>query len=92
MFFGSTATCLEKFDVASDQDEVVVDFRESRVVDHSGIEALNKLTGRYLKASKKLHLRYLSEDCRKLIANAGDIVDVNIIGDSHYAFVIDQLS
>ena len=92
LFFASTAPFLEKFDVANDPEEVVVDFRESRVVDHSGIEALNKLTERYLQAGKKLHLRHLSEDCRKLINRAGDIVEVNILEDPHYAVVTDKLS
>ena len=92
LFFASTAPFLEKFDVANDPDEVVVDFKESRVVDHSGIEALNKLTERYLQAGKKLHLRHLSEDCRKLINRAGDIVEVNIVEDPHYAVVTDKLS
>ncbi|MFD2514732.1 SulP family inorganic anion transporter [Pontibacter locisalis] len=92
LFFGSTTTFLDKFDVANDPEEVVVDFRESRVVDHSGIEALNKLTERYLRTGKKLHLRHLSEDCRKLLNKAGDIVEVNIIEDPHYAVVTDKLS
>ncbi len=92
LFFGSTATFLEKFDVANDPEDVVVDFRESRVVDHSGIETLNKLTERYAKAGKKLHLRHLSDDCRRLLNNAGDIVEVNIYEDPHYAVVTDKLS
>jgi SulP family sulfate permease len=92
LFFGSTANFMEKFDVANDPEEVVVDFRESRVVDHSGIEALNKLTEKYLNAGKKLHLRHLSEDCRKLLEKAGDIVEVNIQEDPHYAVLSDKLA
>jgi len=92
LFFGSTATFLEKFDVVNDPEEVVVDFAESRVVDHSGIEALNKLTEKYLNAGKKLHLRHLSADCRRLLEKAGDIVEVNILEDPHYAVVTDKLS
>ncbi|MHC2991519.1 sulfate permease [Pontibacter sp. HJ8] len=92
LFFGSSANFLEKFDVADDPQEVVVDFRESRVVDHSGIEALNKLTERYLNAGKKLHLRHLSEDCRKLLVNAESIIEVNIMEDPHYAVLTDKLA
>ncbi|MDX5483318.1 MAG: SulP family inorganic anion transporter, partial [Hymenobacteraceae bacterium] len=92
LFFGSTATFLEKFDVANDPEEVVVDFAESRVVDHSGIEALSKLTEKYLNAGKKLHLRHLSADCRRLLEKAGDIVEVNIMEDPHYAVVTDKLA
>lgn len=92
LFFGSTATFLEKFDVTNDPEEVVIDFKESRVVDHSGIETLNKLTGKYQAAGKKLHLRHLSEDCRRLLDNAESFVEVNIMEDPHYAVLSDKLS
>ena len=47
MFFGSIAVFNEKFDVQNDPDVVIIDFAESRVVDMSAIEALNKITERY---------------------------------------------
>ncbi|MBF9253535.1 SulP family inorganic anion transporter [Pontibacter sp. 172403-2] len=92
LFFASTANFLDKFDVANDPDEVIVDFAESRVADHSGIEAVNKLTERYLNAGKTLHLRHLSEDCRRLLKKAGNMVEVNIMEDPHYAVVTDRLA
>ncbi len=49
LFFASLSAFNEKFDVQNDPDEVVIDLRESRVVDMSSIEALNKITGKYLK-------------------------------------------
>lgn len=91
LFFGSITAFNEKFDVLSDPDEVIIDFRESRVADMSGIEALNKLTERYSKAGKKLHLKHLSEDCRRLLGNAGDLIDVNILEDPTYKVVTDQV-
>lgn len=87
LFFGSVTAFTEKFDVANDPQEVIIDFRESRVADMSGIEALNKLTERYLKAGKTLHLKHLSPDCRTLLKNAGAVIDVNILEDPHYAVV-----
>ena len=48
------------------------------------IQALNKLTERYHRAGKKLHLRHLSPDCRKLLHNAHAIIDINIIEDPSY--------
>ncbi len=57
----------------------------------SGIDALNKLTERYRNAGNKLHLRHLSEDCRRLLANAQDVIDVNILEDPHYAVLTDKL-
>lgn len=90
LFFGSVAAFNEKFDVLGDPDEVIIDFSESRVVDMSGIEALNKLTERYLKQGKKLHLRYLSRDCRQLLKNADEIIEVNILEDPTYKVAIDR--
>ena len=45
----------------------------------SGIEALNKITERYAKVGKKVHLRHLSKDCIRLLENAEEIIDVNVI-------------
>lgn len=87
LFFGSTTAFLEKFDVVNDPEEVIIDFKESRVVDMSAIETLNKLTERYHKQNKKIHLKHLSPDCRKLIKNAESIIDVNIIEDPTYKVV-----
>lgn len=84
LFFGSVSTFNDKFDVLNDPDEVIIDFAESRVADMSGIEALNKLTERYLKVGKKVHLKHLSQDCRRLLANADQLIDVNIVEDPSY--------
>ncbi|WP_339648706.1 SulP family inorganic anion transporter [uncultured Salegentibacter sp.] len=90
LFFGSVQAFNEKFDVLNDPDEVIIDFSESRVVDMSGIEALNKLTERYHKQGKKLHLRHLSQDCRRLLSNADAIIDVNILEDPTYKVAVDK--
>ncbi|HSI90594.1 MAG TPA: SulP family inorganic anion transporter, partial [Adhaeribacter sp.] len=90
LFFGSAALFTEKFDVQNDPQEVIIDFQESRVADMSGIEALNKLTERYQKAGKTLHLKHLSPDCRVLLKNADSVIDVNILEDPHYAVVTDK--
>jgi sulfate permease, SulP family len=84
LFFGSVAAFSEKFDVQNDPAEVIIGFKESRVADMSGIDALHKLTERYRLAGKKLHLRYLSEDCRRLLTNAQDVIEVNILEDPSY--------
>jgi len=84
LFFGSVMAFNEKFDVHNDPDEVIIDFAESRVVDMSAIEALNKITERYLKVGKKLHLKHLSPDCKVLLKNAEEIIDVNVLEDPTY--------
>lgn len=87
LFFGSVTLFTEKFDVLNDPDEVIIDFSESRVADMSGIEALSKITERYLKVGKKLHLKHLSTDCRQLLKNADSIIDVNVMEDPTYKVV-----
>jgi SulP family sulfate permease len=91
LFFGSVAVFNSKFDVPNDPKEVVIDFAESRVNDMSGIEALNKLTERYHKAGKTVHLKHLSKDCLKLLKDAEAIIDVNIIDVPNYKVVYDAV-
>lgn len=89
LFFASTAAFQEKFDPENDPKDVIVDFKESRVVDQSAIEALNQLTERYSRVGKRICLRHLSSDCLELLGKAGSMVEVNIDEDPHYAVVAD---
>lgn len=91
LFFGSITAFNEKFEVLNDPEEVIIDFRESRIVDMSGIEALNKLTERYKNAGKKLHLRHLSDDCKLLLKNAASIIYVNVLEDPYYRVAVDKI-
>ncbi len=84
LFFASVKTFAEKFDPTNDPEIVVIDFAESRIVDMSAISALNALTERYNKQNKTIHLKHLSEDCRKLLANADAVIDVNVMEDPTY--------
>ena len=90
LFFGSTTLFASKFDVAGDPEEVVVDFAESRIVDQSAIEAINKLAERYQAASKTLRLRHLSPDCTALIRRAEKICDVNVLEDPEYFVAVND--
>ncbi|NPE31750.1 SulP family inorganic anion transporter, partial [Methanococcoides sp. SA1] len=92
LFFGSTTQFLDRFDIANDPETVIIDFKKSKVLDHSAIESLNKLTERYNKAGKKVHLRHLSEDCRTLLANASAIIEVNYWEDTKYKMVSGKLA
>ena len=92
LFFGSTSAFGEKFDVFNDPKEVIIDFAESRVVDMSAIEALNKITERYQKVDKKVQLRHLSPDCRRLLANADELIEINILEDPTYKLAVDTLA
>ncbi len=90
LFFGCIELFNSKFDPKNDPDEVVIDFKESRIVDQSAIECVNKLTERYLKNGKNIHLRHLSSDCVKLIKKAEKICDVNVLEDPDYFVAIDN--
>ena len=84
LFFGSTMNFADKFDVANDPNEVIIDFKESRINDMSAIDALNSITKKYNDAGKTVHLKHLSPDCIQLLKNAEAVIDVNILEDPRY--------
>lgn len=84
LFFGSTTAFADKFDVQNDPSEVIIDFKESRINDMSAIDAVHKITERYAKLDKVVHLRHLSADCKELLHNAKGVIDVNILEDPTY--------
>ncbi len=90
LFFGSVSLFNTKFDVKNDPKEVIIDFAESRIMDQSAIEAINKLADKYTKEGKTIHLRHLSKDCVTLIEKAEKICDVNILKDPDYYVAIDN--
>jgi SulP family sulfate permease len=90
LFFASTTTFLTKFDVQNDPQEVIIDFEESRIMDQSAIETINKLAESYQRLGKNVHLRHLSKDCIRLIKKAEKICDVNVLEDPDYFVSIDN--
>jgi SulP family sulfate permease len=90
LFFGSTTLFMSKFDLANDPDEVIIDFAESRIMDQSAIEAINKLAENYQMAGTQVHLRHLSSDCTAMIKRAEKICDVNVLEDPDYFVAIDD--
>ncbi|MBL6663415.1 MAG: SulP family inorganic anion transporter [Flavobacteriales bacterium] len=90
LFFGCVELFNSKFDVANDPKEIIIDFKESRIMDQSAIECINKLSEKYLKNNKSVHLRHLSKDCIALIKRADKICDVNVLEDPDYFVAIDN--
>lgn len=90
LFFGSTKLFLEKFDVYNDPKEVIIDFNESRIMDQSAIEAINKIAIKYQSEGKTIHLWHLSKDCTALIKKAEKICIANVLEDSEYFIAIDN--
>ncbi|WP_397363486.1 SulP family inorganic anion transporter [Olleya sp. R77988] len=67
LFFGSIQAFNDKFDVKNDPEKVEIDFVESRVSDHSALEAIFNLVEKYEAEGKQIHLKHLSEDCKVLL-------------------------
>ncbi len=90
IFFGSVASLRDMFHPKTDPSVVSVCFEHSRIWDHSGIEALEKLSRRYTSAGKKLIYRSLSSDCANLLERAGSVVERDKERDPHYEVVMDH--
>ncbi len=91
IFFGSVSNFKELFDPENDPDDVIIEFKRSRVSDHSGIEALDNLAEKYISFGKTLHLRHLSPECVQLLKKAGDLCEANVLEDPNYRVATDEL-
>ena len=92
LFFGSIRVFNEKFDVKNDPDNVEIDFVESRVSDHSALEAISNLVEKYEAAGKTIKLKHLSTDCKELLFKASPKfkeVIVEDIDDPRYHLAAD---
>jgi SulP family sulfate permease len=92
LFFGSVQSFKELFDFNNDPLDIIIDFDNAHVHDHSGLEAINFVAEKYGQQGKKLHLLNLSDECLKLLKKAENIVEVNIIEGAHYQLADDKLA
>ena len=90
LFFASINTFHSIFNPKEDPKNVYIDFEDSRVIDHSAIQAIDKLAERYQKEGKTLHLMHLSEECRLLLKTARNLVEVNVLEDPQYHVAVDK--
>ncbi len=94
LFFGSIQNFNAKFDVKNDPNKIEIDFIESRVNDHSGIEALQNIAKKYINAGKEIKLTHLSPECKLLLLKSNPKFETIIetaIDDPRYHVVTDQL-
>ncbi|MBE7637833.1 STAS domain-containing protein [Sneathiella sp. P13V-1] len=89
LFFGSVTSFQEIFDLRNDPDDIIIDFQNSRVVDHSGLQAIDSLAEKYSNAGKQLHIRHLSKDCRDLLHKARNMVEISVLEDPRYGVAAD---
>ncbi|MBT3544334.1 MAG: SulP family inorganic anion transporter [Saprospiraceae bacterium] len=94
LFFGSIQNFNEKFDPRDDPDNVEIDFIESKVSDHSGIEAMKGIANKYLELGKNVKFTHLSPECKTLLMKANpkfaDVIE-DSIDDPRYHVVTDLL-
>jgi SulP family sulfate permease len=94
LFFGSVQSFATKFDIKNDPEKVEIDFIESRVSDHSGIEAIERIIDKYLDAGKEVVLTHLSPECKAILNKANPAFDKYIqssIEDPRYHVVTDLM-
>ena len=94
LFFGSTTGFNSKFDVSKDPAHVEIDFIESKVGDHSGVEALHNISNKYLEAGKKVTLTHLSPDCKAMLLKWNPefkTIIKDAIDDPRYHVVTDMM-
>jgi len=94
LFFGSTTGFNSKFDVSNDPEHIEIDFIESKVGDHSGVEALHTISNKYLEAGKKVTLTHLSPDCKAMLLKWNPefkTIIKDAIDDPRYHVVTDMM-
>ena len=94
LFFGSVQAFNSKFDFKNDPECVEVDFIESKIVDHSAMEAIQGITDKYQALGKKLQLVHLSPDSIDLLIKSNPELESVIqrsIDDPRYYVVSDLL-
>jgi SulP family sulfate permease len=81
LFFGSVSGFVEKFNIKEDPEYVEIDFVESRVSDHSAIEAISNIVTKYEEVGKSIKLKHLSEECKILLIKGDEKFQKLIIQD-----------
>ena len=61
---------------------------DSRIVDHSALQAIEDVAAKYKAAGKRLRLRHLTQDCHRLLTNAGQLM-VDMDDDPDYRVAVD---
>ncbi len=92
LFFASVPHFRDLFQPKDDPDNVIVDFKDSRVYGHAGLDAIDRLADRYEKLGKRIRLVHLSPECKGLLERAGDLVTIELLEDPHYHLAVDELA
>ena len=90
LFFGSIDSFNQIFSPKNDPKNIIIDFNNSRVWDHSALEALKKIAKKYQKLNKNITYKGLSKDCASLLSKSGCNIVKNDIRDPNYEVIIDH--
>ncbi len=91
LFFASISAFQGLFHPKDDPKNIVIDFKNAKVVDHSAIEAIDALAAKYTAEGKTLHLKHLSPDCLEILDNAKGMVEINVLEDPNYHIADNKL-
>ena len=81
LFFASVKNFNDLFTIKDDPNEIIIDFKLSKVADHSALMAIGNLANKYKLAGKNLRLINLSENCIEVLDDAKNMIEINILQD-----------
>ena len=88
LFFASATHFVALFQVAEDPDTVIIDFKDSRIVDQSALQAIADVAKNYNAVGKTVLLRHISQDCQQLLQRSGQII-ITSADDPEYGVAVD---
>ena len=88
LFFASASGFRDLFNIPEDPEFVIIDFKNSRVVDQSALQAIEDVAAKYAEAGKQIKLRHLSPDCHSLLSKAGQLI-IDSDDDPKYGVAVD---
>ena len=84
IFFSSTRKFVNMFDIASDPDIVILDFKDAIIIDHSAVAAIQGLSHRYALAGKRVIILNVRTKCvGRMQRTHGDLDKIHIQMSHH---------
>jgi SulP family sulfate permease len=86
LFFGSVANFNERFNPKDDPDKVIINFGHARIFDYSGIEALSLLSEKYENLGKRIYVKNINKECKKMVDKAEHLAEIYFLDECHIGF------
>ena len=91
LFFGAISNFKQLFTPPADPDNVIIEFQNTRVYDHSALEAIKNIGEKYRELGKVLKIKHLSVECQNILKRAGSLIDEDVFHDPHYHVASNKL-